>query len=133
MFVDVNKTEERYTAHVEESSHTLSPKQALIMCDMSSHSPLADCVKTGEVIPIDVAGYAVISIHNPKAKKEKNYKYFIVEDKDGKTYYTGSNSFVEQFMFFWDVMKDNMDEFQVEVFCQPSQNYETGFLTLRMK
>lgn len=122
----------RYSAKIIDSSKELSTKQGMQICDMSQHKGLSELVKTGEIIEIDVAGYAVVSIHNPKAKNQQDYDYLVVIAKDGASYFTGSDSFCEQFFTIWEAMKDELSELKIEAYVGDSKNYETGFLTCRL-
>lgn len=129
----MERNQERYTATIIESSRELSPREKLKFKDIKLHQTLKvaldpQVVESGG-LEIDVKGYAIVQINNPKSTKAKEYTYIVIEDKDGNTYFTGSNSFVDSFLEIYDVMKDEPEEFKIKVYGMPSKNYESGFLT----
>ena len=78
---------------------------------------------------IDVSGYVVASVHNEKSDNV-DYNKFIIIDKDGQRYITGSNPFFSSFMEIWDEMDDENDDWGITVYKRESNNYKgKEFLT----
>lgn len=73
---------------------------------------------------INVDAYVVLQIHNEKSEN-KDYTVYLIIDKDGTVYKTGSESFFTQFVSMFDEMalEDLIDEFAIKVIRQPSKNY----------
>ncbi len=126
------------TATVVESSRELNAKERIKLKDEKNHMPLKVVTKPDSATPcieIDVKGYALIKVHNERAKNNKDYEILVVEDKSGVTYSTSSNSMKEAFMDIWTEMKESceddsfLEDFKINVYSLPSKNNENGFIT----
>jgi hypothetical protein len=68
--------------------------------------------------------YAILEIENDKADtKDKKYNQFIVVDKSGSKYVTGSKSFWDSFINIYNEMKDESEPYEIEVYKIPTKNY----------
>lgn len=93
-----------YSVNVVSTSKDLSPKEKVMIKDTT------DCVRMDEAtqesaVIIDVDYWAELSVHNEKAE-DKDYANYVVVDKNGTRYVTGSTSFWNTFMNIWDEMCD---------------------------
>lgn len=126
---------ENYSVQIIESTHTLTAREKILMKDTTNARKIdteADLYKAnGEDFIITPADYVILSIHNEKSKDRKDYENYLIIDKDGTKYVTGSPSFWSSFKSIWDSMKeDGDDEFQISVYKVPSKNYSgKDFLT----
>ena len=78
---------------------------------------------------IDVAGYVVASVHNEKSDNV-DYEKFIIIDKDGQRYITGSHPFFSSFKEIWDEMKNENEDWAITAYKRESNNYKgKEFLT----
>lgn len=122
-----------YKATVTTSSKELSARERIMMKDEKRHVKLNQMVSDSETQSVRFmpVAYAMVHVENPESTRSKEYEYLVVEDESGKTYATGSKSFIESFLGIWEEMDtDNTGEtFEIEVYRAPSKNYETGFLT----
>ncbi len=119
-------------AEIVEASRDFSPRERLKIKDEKSHFALKVLTKEKSEIQeleIDVAGYALVKVHNPRAKNNTDYEILVIEDKEGATYATSSNSFKEAFFEIWDEMEEHIEELKIKAYSLPSKNNENGFLT----
>ena len=116
-----------YTATITDSSRELSPKEKVMFKDLGNAESMIDfakaCIEQGGKATIDVADYAVISIHN-EATDDVDYTNYLLVDKNGNKYYTGSQSFWNSFINIYNEMKDSDEEWGIELNLLPSKNYK---------
>lgn len=118
-----------YSAKIVDSSRELTAKEKVMFKDTSSCVKLNDVCLPGEDITIDVDAYVVVEIHNDKAS-DTDYMNYILIDKDGTRYVTGSVGFYNTFMDIWTDMQDCKEDWSLNVFRRPSKNYSgKDFLT----
>lgn len=111
---------EGFSVSILETSKELSPKQRVQIKDTT------DCVKldaaTQEAaVFINFDFYAILSVHNERAE-DKDYETYVIVDKDGTRYTTGSTSFWSSFMNILEEMKDVTEEWSIKVFRMDSKN-----------
>ena len=118
---------ENYSANIKETTHELSARERIMMKDTTNAMKIDTAIDESEdgKIVINPADYVVLSIHNEKSKDRKDYENYLIIDKNGDKFYTGSPSFWSSFMEIWNEMKaDGSDEdFAIEVYKVPSKNY----------
>ena len=117
-----------YKVTVTETSKELTTKERIQMKDTSNAHSLdqltLEAQQSGEKIIIDVDFWCKLDIYNEKSD-DKNYTNFIVVDKEGNKYVTGSNSFITSFLNMAAEMKEaGEDEFKIEVYRKQSKNYK---------
>ena len=117
-----------YSAKIIETSKELTKKEKVNLKDTTAAIKIDEATKEGAVI-IYPAFYGILEIHNDKATPE-DYENYIVVDKGGDKYVTGSQSFWSAFKAIADEMEGEEEEWGVKVYRLPSKNY-TGrdFLT----
>lgn len=119
---------EGYKTEIVESSKELTGKQKLIFKDLSNAVKL-DSAAEGQSLVITPVDYAVIKVHNEKSENP-DYNNYVIVDKDGTKYVTGSPSFWDAFTDIWTAMADEDEEYQIEVYKLDSKNYKgKQFLT----
>ena len=116
-----------YTAAITESSREFSAKERVMFKDLGNAESMIDFAKAAAEnnakATIDVADFAVISIHN-EATEDVDYTNYLLIDKNGNKYYTGSQSFWNSFMNIYNEMKDGNEEWGIELNLLPSKNYK---------
>lgn len=126
-----------YKAEIKEVvGITLTAKEKIALTVSDSSIALdAYLEENGEFDINNIKGMVTISVHNEKAKGDKDYDKYIIVAEDGTMYSTGSASFVDTFLEIFDTMMEakangEVDTWGVHVFRRPSKNY-TGkyFLT----
>lgn len=119
-----------YSVKIKSSSKELSTKERIRAKDLS------DCVKLdkeisedGEGIIIYPESYIVLEVHNEKSKNNPDYNNYVINDKDGTRYATGSESFWRAFSDIWDEITDaisdgEVEEWGIKAYKLPSKNYD---------
>lgn len=119
---------ENYASTIREASRELSAKERVMFKDMANATSLVDFVsaqrESGEKAVIDVADFAVIDVHNPKAQDNTDYTIYLVIDKNGNKFYTSSEAFWSAFSNIYAEMKDSDEEWGIEAVLIPSKNYK---------
>lgn len=116
-----------YLATITEASRELSAKERVMFKDLGNATQMVDfaksCMEQGGKAIIEVADYAVVSIHN-ETTEDVDYTNYLLIDKGGNKYYTGSQSFWNSFMNIYNEMKDSDEEWGIELNLLPSKNYK---------
>lgn len=122
---------EGYSVKIIESSIELSAKEKIAFKNFDDCVQL-DAAITGDddKININPYGYVVVEVHNEKSDN-KDYLKYIILDKDGTRYTTGSEPFYTTFRGIYDEMSLAPDEeWSLEVYKRDSKNYKgKSFLT----
>lgn len=119
-----------YSVKIKETSRPLTAREKLKMTDTSDAAKLDEVTNETGVIVTPI-GYCVLDIHNDKSDN-KDYVNYIIEDKDGTKYVTGSDSFWYSFISIWSVMTESAsdEEFSIKCYKLDSKNYKgKKFLT----
>ena len=111
-----------YSVAIKESSRELTAKQRIALKDTTGAVKLDEATQVEPVI-INVDMYAVLDIHNEKSENP-DYENYIVVDKDGTKYVTGSASFWSSFMDIFTEMEGDDEEWALKVYRVPSKNYK---------
>lgn len=119
-----------YEVKIIESSKELSARERISLKNFDEMIALDEAVNAETPrLMIDVSGYVVASVHNEKSDNV-NYNKFIIIDKDGQRYITGSNPFFSTFMEIWDEMCGENEDWGITVYKRESNNYKgKEFLT----
>lgn len=113
----------KYEVKITETSMELTKRDRLRYKDLSTAIPLdAACDDDAEFIIVNPVGYVRLAVHNDKAKERKDYNKFVVVDKNGSSYVTGSESFIRSFLEIFEEM--GADEYSVVVKKYESNNYK---------
>lgn len=117
-----------YRVEIREASVELTKKQKIMIKDTTGATKLDAATQEGPVL-INPALWAILAIHNEKSSNPDYFNYIVI-DKDGSKYVTGSESFWSTFYSIWEDMQGEDEEWSIRVYRSPSKNY-TGkdFLT----
>lgn len=110
-----------YSASIKEASRDLTAKERIMLKDTTSAVKLDQATQV-EDIHISVDSYAILNIHNDKATPT-DYENYIILDKNGTKYVTGSQSFWNAFMDIFSEMENESEEWSIRVYRHPSKNY----------
>lgn len=110
-----------YSASIKESSRELSAKERIMLKDTTSAVKLDQATQVKD-IHISVDSYAILNIHNDKATPT-DYENYIILDRNGTKYVTGSQSFWNAFMDIFSEMENESEEWSIRVYRYPSKNY----------
>lgn len=111
-----------YSVSIKESSRELTAKQRVALKDTTSAIKLDEATQV-EPVTINVDMYAVLAIHNEKSENP-DYENYIVVDKNGTKYVTGSASFWSSFMDIFTEMEGEDEAWTLKVYRVPSKNYK---------
>lgn len=118
-----------YKAEIKGSSKEFTAKERIMMKDFSDAEQFDDIIDTTPLI-ITPESWAEIAVHNENSKNDKDYTKYVIIDKDGRKYITGSNSFWDSFMDIWGDMSGEDEEWAIKVYKKKSNNYAgKSFLT----
>lgn len=119
-----------YSVSIVESSKELTGKEKVALKNLDDCVSLDDAITpdTPKVV-IDVKDYVVLNVHNEKSDS-KDYEKYIIYDKSGTRYITGSHPFFTTFEDIFSEMKDEHEEWSLVVYKRESNNYKgKQFLT----
>lgn len=117
-----------YSVKINNCTKELSARDRVAIKDFTNATALDEATKEGAII-INVDFVAELDVHNEKAQ-DKDYKKFILVDKAGNKFVTGSTSFMTSLQEIMDEMADSGEEYQIEAYRVPSKNYKgKEFLT----
>ena len=120
-----------YSVKVVESSKELTKKETVMFKDLSDALNLSEFIDEHDgAVMIDVESWVNLAIHNEKAKdgQNKDYTNYVVVDKNGTRYYTGSESFWSSFKDIWCEMSDSTEEWSLKVYKKQSKG-KKDFIT----
>lgn len=120
-----------YSVKVVESSKELTKKETVMFKDLSDAVNLSEFIDEHDgAVMIDVESWVKLTIHNEKAKDDQNKDYtnYVVVDKNGTRYYTGSESFWSSFNDIWCDMNDSEEEWNLKVYKKQSKG-KKDFIT----
>lgn len=109
-----------YSVTVKEVSKELTHKERVQITDLTDCVKLDTATQEGPVL-IDLDYYAVLAIHNEKST-DKDYDNYVVVDKNGMRYSTGSKSFFNNLVDISVEMQDSDEEWQIKAYRKPSKN-----------
>lgn len=117
-----------YSVTISETSKELTARARVAVKDTTNAVALDDATK-GSSLLINLDYYVVLDVHNEKSE-DKDYRKYVVVDKEGTKYVTGSESFFSSLVEIVNEMAGSGEDFQVEVYRKPSKNYKgKEFLT----
>ena len=118
---------EGYSVSIRETSKQLSAKERIKVKDTTQAISLDDVTQQGDFILCPDA-YVILDVHNEKAKEgnSKDYVKYIVIDKAGAAYTTGSESFFTSLKSIMEEMEAEApgEEYSVTVYRRESKNYK---------
>lgn len=119
-----------YSVEIKEVSKDFSKRERIMLKDTTNAIKIDTILETEEEIVITPVAYAILSIHNEKSDN-KDYEHYVILDKNGDKYVTGSPSFWASFSEIWDeISDDDSEEWQVKLYKRDSKNYKgKKFLT----
>lgn len=120
-----------YSVKIVETSKELTARERIKLKATDDCVSLDEATKDGAVL-ITVDGFAVLEVHNEKSDN-KDYTKYILMDKDGTRYITGSNPLWTSFMDIYDEVAGEdleAEPLQIRVYQRESKNYKgKAFLT----
>ena len=113
--------ESTYNVSIKECNKELTARERVMIKDITNAVKLDEAAN--EKFVMHPALYAILNIHNEKSP-DKDYENYIIIDKDGTKYVTGSPSFWNSFIGIYNEMAEAGDEeWGLEVYKLDSKNY----------
>lgn len=122
---------EGYNVEIVHSTKELTVREKIRIKDLSNAIQLDEATQQEGNIVIDFDYYVILKVHNEFSKDDKDYNKFVIVDKGGNKFVTGSESFMTSLEEIVDEMADAGEtDFEIEAYRKDSKNY-TGkqFLT----
>lgn len=117
-----------YSVSIKETSKKLTAKERIQIKDTTECVKLDEATQENALI-IMPDYYAVLAIHNEKSDNV-DYENYVIVDKDGTKYVTGSESFFTSFVGIAEEMEQEDEEWGIKAYRMPSKNYKgKEFLT----
>lgn len=130
--------EKDFSVEIIEASKEFTKRERIQLKDVSTMNKIDELSQVDDLL-ISYSAWAKLRIHNENVKKgnSKDYETFVLVDKDGIMYCTGSEAFIRSCMDIIEEMTDgdpeNFEDFSIRVVRKNSSNY-TGkqFLLARL-
>lgn len=117
-----------YSVKIVNASKELSARDRVAVKDTTNAIGLDDATKESPLV-IGIDYYVELAIHNEKSE-DKDYKKYVVVDKSGNKFVTGSESFFTAMIEIMEEMAGAGEDFEIQVYRMPSKNYKgKEFLT----
>jgi len=117
-----------YQAKIVEASKELTARERLMVKDTSNAISIDEATQTSPLI-IEPTDYAVVDVHNDMADNQ-DYTKYVIFDRQGNKYATGSKSFWEAFKDIYDEMKGEDSTYSIEIYRIESKNFKgKSFIT----
>ena len=119
-----------YSVKIESASKELTKKERVMLKDTGDALKLDDVIQDEPII-INADFWVMLNVHNEKSDNV-DYPVYIIVDKNGTKYVTGSEAFWTTFSVIWDEMTEDGDEeeWQLKCYKLDSKNFKgKQFLT----
>ena len=117
-----------YSVKILNASKELSARDRVAVKDTTNAIALDDATKDSPLV-IAIDYYVELAVHNEKSE-DKDYKKYVVVDKTGNKFVTGSESFFTAMLEIMEEMAESGEDFEIQVYRMPSKNYKgKEFLT----
>lgn len=117
-----------YFVKIVNASKELSARDRVAVKDTTNAIALDDATKDSPLV-IAIDYYVELAVHNEKSE-DKDYKKYVVVDKTGNKFVTGSESFFTAMLEIMEEMAESGEDFEIQVYRMPSKNYKgKEFLT----
>lgn len=110
-----------YKVEIKECSRDLTHKERVKLTDTTSAIRLDTATQEQGSVLINPDFYAVLHVHNEHSE-DKDYDNYIIVDKDGNRYLTGSSSFFDSFVSIMEDMAGCDEEYQIKAYRSDSKN-----------
>lgn len=110
-----------YTAKINSSIKELSKRECVMYKDTTNCKQLDTIITDDSDIIIDIDNIIVLDVHNDKAKDNTDYKKYIIVDKSGEKYITGSESFYRAVTDIYEELDG--EDVSVKCYKMESKNY----------
>lgn len=117
-----NKTD--YVCEIVNSSRDFTKREAIAIKDLQEAISIDKFTEENGSFTLDAVDYAELQIHNEHTKRDNpDYTQYVIVDKDGTKYVTGSMSFWSAFVDVFDDLIGDEGVVSFKVFRKPSTNF----------
>lgn len=117
-----------YSVKIVNASKELSARDRVAVKDTTNAIAIDEATKDSPLV-ITIDYYVELDVHNEKSD-DKDYKKYVVVDKTGNKFVTGSKSFFTAMLEIMEEMAESGEDFEIQVYRMPSKNYKgKEFLT----
>lgn len=113
---------EGYSVKIIESSKELTAKEKIKLKDTSNAIRIDEATQDSKLV-IAPDYYVVLDVHNEKSDNI-DYKNYIIVDKQGNKFVTGSESFWTSFADIFNEMSGEDEDYEIEIYRLESKNYK---------
>lgn len=118
-----------YSIKIDYTSKELTPKQRVAVKDFSNAISLDEITQAEGKVIINIDYLVTCLVHNESAE-DKDYPKYVIVDKSGNKYVTGSEAFITSLNDILDEMDGSDEDYGIEVYRKESKNYKgKHFLT----
>lgn len=110
-----------YSVNIAFCNKELTAKERIAIKDTSDCVKLDTATQSEVAVVIDPLYWAELSVHNDKSENT-DYSVYVIVDKNGNKYTTGSESFWTTFCGIADEMANESEEWAIKVYRLPSKN-----------
>ena len=119
-----------YTAEITKCNVELTKKERVMYKNTSDSKRLDEETSKNGSLVIAPKIWMELSVHNDKSPNP-DYTQYIIVDKSGVSYLTGSENFMANFLSIAEEMEG--EDFEIEVYRKASKNYNgKEFLTCKL-
>lgn len=111
---------DNYSVKVIETIGEFTKKELVRLKNIGVCQKLDEVVTETEKLIIDPLKAVAFSVHNEKSDN-KDYEIYVIIDKNGESYVTGSNPFWDSYRDIVDDMGD--EDWSLEVYKMEAKNY----------
>lgn len=120
-----------YSVTILDTYKELTPKEKVMMKDTSNCISIDEATENGCHLAITVENVVKLGVHNPYSKGDtEEYEKYVIVDKDGNKYVTGSTSLMSTLDGMFADMQGVEEEWAIDIYKKESKNFKgKGFIT----
>lgn len=114
---------EGFKSSVKFCTRELTGKEKVSIKDTTIPTRIDNLLKTvDDYLDIAIDYFAVLDVHNERTEN-KDYEIYVIVDKDGNRYMTGSPSFYSALADIYEEMKEVDEDWGIRVYRRDSKTY----------
>lgn len=113
-----------YTATIVNGSREFTARERMRIKDTTAATPLDEAVTAESPLEMELADWATLKITNERSKGEKEYMKFVLIDKSGNHYTSGSESLISAVGEIAKEMWEEAEPWKLLIYKKESKNYK---------
>lgn len=114
-----------YKVTIASSRKELTGKEKVMVKDFTNALSIDELTNDGTII-LSIENVIECDVHNP-ASEDKDYKKYVIIDKGGTKYVTGSESCITTLTDILNEMEGDEESFEIAFYKKESKNYKGKF------